>query len=44
MFGMSSTASDGRASSPIELPEDIFDRVSTLCVALPEVTVRVTDT
>ena len=27
--------------SPIEIPEDIFERVSTLCLALPEVTVRV---
>jgi hypothetical protein len=41
MFGVSSTANDGRASSPIEVPEDIFERVSTLCLALPEVTVRV---
>ena len=30
-----------RASAPIEVPEDIFERVSTLCLALPEVTVRV---
>jgi predicted DNA-binding protein (MmcQ/YjbR family) len=29
------------ASAPIEVPEDIFERVSTLCLALPEVTVRV---
>ncbi|MGH3216175.1 MAG: MmcQ/YjbR family DNA-binding protein [Trebonia sp.] len=36
---MSNTASDGRASSPIELPEDIVERVSSLCLALPEVTV-----
>jgi hypothetical protein len=28
-------------SSPIEVPEDTFWRVSTLCLALPEVTVRV---
>jgi hypothetical protein len=41
MFGMSSTANDGGANSPIEVPEDIFERVSTLCLALPEVTVRV---
>ena len=41
MFGVSSTANDGHASSPIEVPEDIFERVSTLCLALPEVTVRV---
>jgi hypothetical protein len=26
MFGVSSTATDGRASSPIEVPEDIFER------------------
>ena len=26
---------------PIEVPEDIFERVRTLCLALPEVTVRV---
>jgi hypothetical protein len=30
-----------RASAPIEIPEDIFERVSRLCLALPEVTVRV---
>jgi hypothetical protein len=36
-----STPNDGRAGSPIEVPEDIFERVSTLCLALPEVTVRV---
>jgi len=42
MFGVSSTAKDARASSPpIEIPEDIIERVSTLCLALPEVTVRV---
>jgi len=29
------------ASSPIEVPEEIFNRVRTLCLALPEVTVRV---
>jgi hypothetical protein len=29
------------SSPPIEVPEDIFRRVSTLCLALPEVTVRV---
>jgi hypothetical protein len=27
--------------SPIEIPRDIFERVRTLCRALPEVTVRV---
>jgi len=30
-----------RASEPIEIPENIFERVSRLCLALPEVTVRV---
>jgi hypothetical protein len=35
------TTNDGRESSPVEIPEDIFERVSTLCRALPEVTVRV---
>ena len=28
-------------SAPIEVPEDIVQRVRTLCLALPEVTVRV---
>jgi YjbR len=28
-------------SAPVEVPEDIFERVRTLCLALPEVTVRV---
>jgi hypothetical protein len=41
MFGVCDTANDGGVSSPIELPEDIFERVSALCLALPEVTVRV---
>ncbi len=36
-----SAAKDGRPSAPIEVPEDILERVSTLCLALPEVTVRV---
>ena len=27
--------------APIEVPENIFERVRTLCLALPEVTVRV---
>ena len=31
------------ASAPVELPEEIFERVSALCLALPEVTVRVDD-
>jgi hypothetical protein len=34
-------ANDGHASSPVEVPEIIFERVSALCLALPEVTVRV---
>src|ERR1700677_723592 len=41
MFGVSSTANDDRASSPIEIPKVIIERVSTLCLVLPEVTVRV---
>ena len=41
MFGMSNTSDEGRVSSPVEVPEDIFERVSALCLALPEVTVRV---
>jgi hypothetical protein len=41
MFGVSSTANEDRASLPIEIPGDIIVRVSTLCLALPEVTVRV---
>jgi hypothetical protein len=41
MFDVNSTANDGRARSPIEIPEDIVERVRTLCLALPEVTVRV---
>ncbi len=28
-------------SSPLEVPEDIVERISTLCLALPEVTQRV---
>jgi len=30
-----------RASAPVEVPEDIDERVRTLCLALPEVTVRI---
>jgi predicted DNA-binding protein (MmcQ/YjbR family) len=41
MSCVSSTANDAGASSPIEVPEGIFERVSALCLALPEVTVRV---
>jgi hypothetical protein len=32
---------NARASVPVEVPEAIFERVRTLCLALPEVTVRV---
>jgi hypothetical protein len=39
--GVSDTANDGCVSLPVEIPEDVFERVSTLCLALPEVTVRV---
>jgi hypothetical protein len=38
---VSNTGNDGGASSPVEVPARIFERVSTLCLALPEVTVRV---
>ncbi|HTW08279.1 MAG TPA: MmcQ/YjbR family DNA-binding protein [Acidimicrobiales bacterium] len=38
---MSSNAKEARASSPIEVPGGITERVRTLCLALPEVTVRV---
>jgi hypothetical protein len=41
MFDVSSTADDGPARSPVAVPEHIFERVSALCLALPEVTVRV---
>jgi len=41
MLGVSGNADEGRASPPVEVPEDILGRVSTLCLALPEVTVRV---
>ena len=40
MFDVGSTGSDDRARSPIEIPGGIVERVSTLCLALPEVTVR----
>jgi hypothetical protein len=33
--------SDGGASGPVEAPEDVVERISTLCPALPEVAVRV---
>ena len=30
-----------RVQAPVEVPEDIVERVRALCLALPEVTVRV---
>jgi predicted DNA-binding protein (MmcQ/YjbR family) len=39
--GSSAARRSAGASAPIEVPEDIFERVRTLCLALPEVTVRV---
>ena len=33
--------SDDGVSAPVEVPEDIEERIRTLCLALPEVTVRV---
>ena len=39
--GSSAARRRDRASAPVEVPEDIVERVSTLCLALPEVTVRV---
>jgi hypothetical protein len=30
-----------RQSAPVEIPQDIYERVRTMCLALPEVTVRV---
>jgi YjbR len=41
MSGVSSMANDAHASAVIEVPQDIFEQVSALCLALPEVTVRV---
>ncbi len=41
MLRVSNTANDGGVRPPIEVPADVFERVSTLCRALPEVTVRV---
>jgi hypothetical protein len=34
-------ASDSRERPSVGIPKDIFERVRTLCLALPEVTVRV---
>jgi hypothetical protein len=39
--GSSAARRSARANTPIEVPEDIDERVRTLCLALPEVTVRV---
>jgi hypothetical protein len=41
MFGVPSTANDACEDWPVEVPQEIFERVSMLCLALPEVTVRV---
>jgi hypothetical protein len=41
ILGVTNPASDGGERAPIELPEDILGRVGALCLALPEVTVRV---
>jgi hypothetical protein len=41
MSGVSSMANDAHTSAAIEVPQDIFEQVSALCLALPEVTVRV---
>jgi YjbR len=34
-------SADRSSVQPVEVPEDIFERARTLCLALPEVTVRV---
>ena len=39
--GSPATHRSARASAPIEVPEGIAERVRTICLALPEVTVRV---
>jgi hypothetical protein len=39
--GSSAPRPAARASAPVEIPQDIEERVRTLCLALPEVTVRV---
>jgi predicted DNA-binding protein (MmcQ/YjbR family) len=41
MLSVGSNINDGRESSLIEIPENILERVRALCLALPEVTVRV---
>jgi hypothetical protein len=37
----SSGSFGSRVSGPVEVPKDIVERIRTLCLALPEVTVRV---
>jgi len=39
--GSSARSRGARASAPVEIPEQVYRRVSTLCLGLPEVTVRV---
>jgi hypothetical protein len=39
--GSSAARQMSRVRAPVEVPEDIVERVRTLCLALPEVTVRV---
>ena len=39
--GSSAARRMSRVRAPVEVPEDIVERVRTLCLALPEVTVRV---
>jgi hypothetical protein len=34
---------DSEMNAPVEVPDDIAERIRTLCLALPEVTVRVDD-
>ena len=41
--GSSAARRAARASAPVEVPDDIEERILTLCLALPEVTVRVDD-
>jgi hypothetical protein len=39
--GSPETPRSAHAGGPTEIPQDTFERVRTLCLALPEVTVRV---
>jgi hypothetical protein len=39
--GRGSSAAGAGEGAPVEIPEDVEERVRTLCLALPEVTVRV---